>query len=439
MKLAINRLFTALVLVAGFFASQSHAAIDVTINKSANDASPIAIVPFVNDSSKTFDFDPADLIGSDLQKTAQFRIIARNALPGRPKLGEVNNLPSFAQSGANHVLVGRIHHAGSEDLVVDIELYDSNLNTRVLGQSFRTTAANMRRTTHYIADEIYQKITGVRGAFNTQIAYISVVRYSAKKAEYKLVIADSDGYNPQAVITSKYPLLSPTWSPDGRELAYVSLRNQHAEIYTLNLNTGKEQKLAGFAGINGAPAYSPDGKNLVATLSKSDTPKLYIYNFASKKWSQLTTGAAIDTEPVFSADGRFVYFTSDRSGGAQVYKIPVTGGDARRLVFNGRYNAAANASGDGRYVAMVHRDGSGYNIGVYDLQDDVFNTIGQGPQDESPSFAPNGKMVLYAGQDRGRQVLVVSSTDGRFSQTLVSLGEDIREPAWSPYLRTASK
>jgi TolB protein len=261
---------------------------------------------------------------------------------------------------------------------------------------------------------------------------------TGKATRYALMVADSDGYNPQTVVRSAEPLLSPSWSPDGRRLAYVSFESGNSAIYIQDIATGAREKVASFRGINGAPSFSPDGRQLALTLSRSGNPEIYVMDLGSRSLRQLTNTSAIDTEPVWSADGGTIYFTSDRGGRPQIYRVPAAGGSASRVTFEGTYNATATVSFDGKKIAVVQGAGNNYRIALMDssLGSARWSSLSPGSLDESPSFAPNASMVLYAAREGGRGVLYAVSADARVRQRLVVANADVREPAWSPY-RTA--
>jgi TolB protein len=370
-----------------------------------------------------------------LNRSGQLRALAEQDVIERPQRGSEIKFPTWRVLKQDFVVVGRVLDNADGGYRVEYELWDVARQERLLGLAIGGRARGMRDVSHQIADQIYEKILGLRGAFWTRIAYVTATGVG-RDIQYALMIADADGYNPQTVVRSREPLLSPSWSPDGRKLAYVSFERGNSSIYIQEIATGAREVVASFKGINGAPAFSPDGSRLALTLSRSGNPEIYVMDLASKNLNQITQHWSIDTEPVWTPDGRNLIFTSDRGGKPQLYQVSASGGEAQRITFKGDYNARASIAFDGKRIAMAQGGGNIYRIAVLDRSygagGDVI-LLSPGNLDESPSFAPNGSMVLYAAREGRRGVLYAVSADARVRQRLVLAEGDVREPAWSPY------
>ena len=353
----------------------------------------------------------------------------------KPIRGSEIKFPTWRVLKQDFIVVGRVMDNPDGGYRVEYELYDVAKQERLLGLAVGGRARGMRDVAHQVADQIYEKILGVRGAFWTRIAYVTANGLGGN-TQYALMVADSDGFNPQTVVRSKEPLLSPAWSPDGRKLAYVSFERGNSTIYVQEITTGAREVLASFRGINGAPNFSPDGRRLALTLSRTGNPEIYVMDLASRNLTQITRHYGIDTEAVWTADGQNLVFTSDRAGKPQVYQVPAAGGEATRVSFQGDSNAKASISFDGKKIAMAQGGGNVYRIAVLDRSfggAGRWQTLSPGNLDESPSFAPNASMLLYATKEGRRGVLYAVSADGRVRQRLVLADGDVREPAWSPF------
>ncbi|MDE2316177.1 MAG: Tol-Pal system beta propeller repeat protein TolB, partial [Xanthomonadaceae bacterium] len=378
--------------------------------------------------------DVADVIRNDLNRCGKFRALAKSDIVELPSKGADINFGTWRLLKQDYITVGSISDAGNGMLKVSYELWDVNKQQNLLAAYFTAPAGDLRGVAHQIADAIYQKITGVRGAFWTRIAYITRVGLG-DNTTYSLVVADSDGYNPQVVARSHEPLMSPAWSPDGKKIAYVSFESGNSQVYVQDLTTGARQLVeAHKKGINGAPAWSPDGRELAVSLSFQGNPELYLLNLASRQETRLTHNPAIDTEPVWAPDGKSLYFTSDRSGRPQIYQVPASGGTAQRISFQGTYNSNSAITYDGKELAMVQGNGNVYRIAVMDLSlGGQVHYLSPGPLDFGPSWAPNASMLLYGATEGPRGVLYATSSDGMVRQRLALANGSVSDPAWGPY------
>ncbi len=422
----LRQLYLAMALYA--FASIA-SALEIEITEGAVGALPIAVAPFAMTDAKVDPPHPVGaIIAADLHRSGQFKILAEADMPTKPSRDEQVDFRDWRALGIENLVIGEVSPNGPGAYLVRFRLYDVYRGEQILGYSLPTITADLRSTAHQIADVIYETLTGQKGAFDTRIAYIASTPESSR---IQLKIADSDGYNPQVLVSSNEPLMSPAWSPDGRKLAYVSFEQGKSSVWVQYVFTGRRERVANFKGINGAPSWSPDGEQLALTLSKGGNPDIYIMNMADGDLRQLTRHWSIDTEAAWSPDGEFIVFTSDRGGSPQIYQIPVGGGEAQRVTFEGEYNARASYSPDGRYLTLVTEVDHGYRIGLLDLQRNDLSILSTGRLDESPSFAPNGDMIIYATRSSGRDVLAAVSTDGRIRQRLAVQKGNVREPAWS--------
>jgi TolB protein len=425
-------LLAAMALFAGPAAGQ---ALNVDIVGGVKTATPIVVVPFAQAGGMPLSTDVADVMRNDFNRSGKFRSLAKSDIVEFPARGADIKFPTWRLLKQDYIVVGNIKDAGNGMVQVEYELWDVNKQQSLLHQQMPPApAGDLRSVAHQIADLIYEKITGVRGAFWTRIAYITAVGLG-NNTTYSLLVADSDGFNPQVVARSRESLLSPKWSPDGKKLAYVSFESGNSNIYVQDITTGSRQLVESHPrGINGAPAWSPDGKKLAVALSYVGNLELFVLDLASRQETRLTNSLSIDTEPVWSADGQTIYFTSDRSGRPQIYQVAASGGTPQRISFQGQNNANASVSYDGKQIAMVQGNGNVYRIVIMDRSlGDQVRPISPGPIDESPSFAPNASMLLYAATEGRRGVLYAVSADGQVRQRLVLSDGDVREPSWGPY------
>lgn len=435
MKPMTRCLLLLLALLLPSLAAAQQQGLEIDIVGGHASALPIAVVPMpYQGSGSAPDTDIAAVIRADLDRSGQFRTLPERDIVERPTRGSEVQYPTWRVLRQDFLVIGRVLDAGAGAYRVEYELFDVAKQERLIGMAMTARSGSMRDVAHQIADAVYEKILGVRGAFWTRIAYVTQTGVG-ENARYALIVADSDGHNPQTVVRSNEPLLSPSWSPDGSKLAYVSFERRNSSIYIQDINTGARELVSSFRGINSGPAFSPDGRRLALTLSRSGNPEIYVMDLGSKALTQLTNHFGIDTSPAWSHDGSSIYFTSDRGGRPQVYQVPASGGSATRVTFQGSYNADPSVSFDGQKIAVAQGSGNVYRIAVLDrsLGSPRWSTLSPGSLDESPSFAPNASMVLYAAREGRRGVLYAVSADGRVRQRLVLADGDVREPAWGPY------
>jgi TolB protein len=407
----------------------------IEISKGIEDtALPIALVPFAGQVIGTAEADIAAIVRADLERSGKFRVTPFSDLPARPQNSAQIDFGVWRSAAVENLVIGQVQTTTSDGVDVSFQLFDSFKGAQIAGYRLPGRRGNLRPVAHRISDLIYKHLTGEVGVFGTQVAYVTTERSGDGSLRYLLQIADADGHNPQNILQSKQPILSPSWSRDGRRLAYVSFEGRKPAVYVQELSAGTRRKVAAFSGINGAPAFSPDGSRLALTLSKDGNPDIYLLDLGSSQLQRLTDHYGIDTEAAWAPDGNSLVFTSDRGGSPQLYRIAATGGNAERLTFSGDYNARAVFSPDGQQLALVHRVGNGFQIAVQDLASGQTQVLSPGPFDESPSFAPNGSAVIYASQSQGRAVLEAVSLDGKMRQRLGLSNQQVRDPAWSPLL-----
>ena len=411
--------------------AQAQAGLEITVTGGETAARPIAVVPFAQPADLGANL--ADIIAADLARSGQFLPKAPADMLEKPVDAAQVNFKNWRVLNVDSVVIGQVRRANGR-MSVRFQLLDVLRAQTLAGYEVEVPdPRRLRPVAHQIADLVYEKLTGVPGYFNSQIAYVAATG-PAKNRLFQIVIADADGANPVTVATSREPLMSPAWSPDRRQLAYVGFERGRSAVYIHTLATGELRRFARERGINGAPAWSPDGSKLALTLSFERNPDIFVIDLASGQRRQLTSHFAIDTEPAWSPDGKHIVFTSDRGGQPQIYLVSASGGDARRITFEGKQNLRARYSPDGKSLALVNVDETGYRIGVLDLASRDLRILSSGPLDESPSFAPNGAVVIYAAQGRQGAELATVSVDGRIRQRLSQPG-DVREPTWSSLIR----
>lgn len=430
----VKKLFIFLILLVS--SEAVYAQLQIEIISGNPSALPIAIVPFQWQDAMPPPITSVDeIISGDLYRSGLFDPIAVSDMVERPVDEESIRFGTWRLLKVDYLVIGHVRtpiDGQGHELVY--QLFDVHTKEKLLSQVTSVGPGDLRFGAHRVADAIYETLTGVPGAFATRIAYITATGLGAD-LRYELVVSDADGFGPQSVVGSPEPLLSPAWSPDGKKLAYVSFEKGNSAIYMQDVSTGSRELISGGKGINGAPSFSPDGRKMAMTLSRSGNPEIYVRDMATGRLDQLTQHWAIDTEAVWSPDGKYIYFTSDRGGKPQIYRVAPTGGTPERVTLEGSYNARASIAPDGRRIAVAHGKGNEYRIAVWDIETERFTILTPGVLDESPSFAPNGSMVLYATREGTRGVLSAVSADGSVRQRLILSEGDVREPAWSPVIR----
>ncbi|MEM6998264.1 MAG: Tol-Pal system beta propeller repeat protein TolB [Pseudomonadota bacterium] len=428
-------LFKLLIVSCLLFSIQANAVLDIKITQGVEQSLPIAIVPFGwSQASNVAPVDLTSIISEDLQRSGRFDVMDEQDLPQRPTDFDSINFGDWRKLGMENILIGELNLTETGDYDVSFRLVDIYRGKQIAGFRIPAKADLLRRVAHQISDIIFEKLTGIPGAFDTRVAYITVKKNN-DKTTHSLQIADADGYNAQVLLESPEPILSPSWSPDGKKIAYVSFEGKNSAIYIQNILTGQREQISAFAGINSSPDWSPDGRRLAMTLSKDGNTEIYVMNLNDKSLNRITRHGGIDTEPSWSPSGQKLAFTSDRSGGPQIYEVNANGGEAKRVSFEGKYNARPEYSPDGKSITLVHAVSGSYRIGVLNLKNGYIDVLTDARLDESPSFAPNGGMIIYATTGvRGGQLAAVS-TDGAIHQRLGLQQGDVREPAWGPFLK----
>lgn len=385
---------------------------------------PIAVSAFRGEDSAPQKI--AAILRADLERSGQFRAVDA----GGVALDELSRPDAslWRQKGADSLVSGSVTRLVDGRYDVRFRLWDVVKTQDLGGQSYAVTVGDLRLAAHRIADFIYEKLTGERGVFSTRIAYVT------KTAQrHQLWVADADGENAQSALASPEPIISPAWSPSGGQLAYVSFESRKPVVYAHDVATGKRRLIANFKGSNSAPAWSPDGQTLAVTLSRGGGSQLYAIAASGGEPRRLSESNSIDTEPVYSPDGKYIYFVSDRGGAPQIYKMPASGGAAERVTFTGSYNISPALSADGRWLAYISRVSGVFKLHVMDLAAGTVNAITDTLADESPSFAPNSRLIVYATQQQGREVLMTTTLDGKLKARLTGQNGNIREPDWGPF------
>lgn len=439
------RKITSILLFIFTFAIpySAYAILSMELTRGVAGAIPLAVVPFAAQNNAPQDI--SGTITNDLSNSGRFKIYGRSSLSEFPSEASNVSADYFRRLGTDNVVVGKVNSLGGDRYQVNFQLLDmfkgKGAASVVLDKKYTISGNEMRKLAHHISDLIYEQITGTRGIFSTKIAYVVVQRSATKdsttQARYILEVSDQDGYNPRPLLNSPEPVMSPSWAPNGRHIAYVSFENHHAGIYFQDISTGERRLLSEFPGINGAPAWSPDGRKLALVLSKSGSPNIYVMDVSGGGLTQITKDFYINTEPAWAPDGQSLLFTSNRSGGLhpQIYQVNLGNGAISRISYDGDYNARASYTRDGKYVVMIHRVSGVYNIAVLDLDTGTTRVLNNSVGDSSsPSIAPNGSMILYDTVFNGLNVLAMVSSDGRVQLRLPARNGEAQDPSWSPYM-----
>ena len=423
----------SLLLIALLIVNNAHAELVIRVTEGNDQPTVIALSPFDLNGLK-IEGDITDIVESDLRRSGLFRLIPQQDMLAFPSNSADVYFRDWRLLGAEYLVVGSMSNLPDGRYELEFSLLSINSQKLQFTHKVRSPASEVRELAHAVSDKIYESITGIRGAFSTRLAYVSVIR-EGDDFTYRLQVADADGARESLMLESKQPIMSPSWSPDGKELAYVSFETGRPAIFKQNLATAERQQLTDFKGLNGAPSWSPDGSTLAMVLSKDGNPELYIFDLASRKLTRLTRHFAIDTEPAWMPDGKHILFTSDRGGTPQIYKLKLADRSVERITFQGNYNARASIAPDGRTMAIVHRSSSVFHIVALDLKTKRLIELTETTLDESPSVAPNGAMLMYATKYKDRGILAAVSVDAGVKYNLPAKLGDVREPAWSPFLR----
>ena len=425
----MKKWFSLLLLVILPWQVQAELVIDIT--GGSESALPIAIVPFAGMNSSPEDI--SIIIRNDLESSGRFIPLANRDLIAQPHEKAEVNFKDWRLLRSEGLLIGKVNPLNSGDYEVQFQLFDVYKGEQLVGKRYQVPASGLRRLAHQISDIVYEALTGEQGVFATRLAFVTVTGSSIDK-QYALQVSDADGEKPRIILQSKQPILSPSWSPDGSRLAYVSFENRHPEVFVQEMRTGQRQSVAAFKGINSAPSWSPDGARLAMSLSKAGNPEIYVLTLATGKLARVTHNPrAIDTEPTWMPNGQELLFTSDRGGRPQIYRVSVDGGRAARISFEGGYNASPDVSPDGSKMTMIQGGGGRFSVAVQDLATGAVEVLTNTVRDEAPSFAPNGQTILYATVEQGQAVLAMVSVDGEIHRRLGGQGQEVREPSWSPF------
>lgn len=429
----VKRFRIVIALTLMFYSVTAYAILTIEITQGVDAGLPVAVVPFSWEGQERPPHNVSEIIQADLARSGRFSVIPRKDYLSTPHAHKDVVFKDWRLLKAEGLVIGSVRQLGPGKYQIEFRLYDVFKKKQLAGFRYTVSEKYLRKVAHQISDIVYEKLTGEPGAFNTRIAYITREKTGNKRPKFNLKIADSDGYNPVSLVRSRQPLMSPAWSRDGNRIAYVSFEHKRSKVFIQTISDGKRKLIAEFSGINSAPAFSPDGSQMALTLSKDGNAEIYVMDLATRSFRRVTRNPAIDTEPAWSPDGKKIVFTSDRAGSPQVYQVNTDGSNLQRLTFEGSYNARPSYAISGKTLTLVTRRKGRYHIAVLNMENSEMQVITDTYLDESPSFAPNGRMILYATEVGGRGVLASVSSDGRVRQLFKFRDGDVREPAWSPY------
>jgi len=427
----MRHVITLCILMLSVLNAKAELVIEITSGKQS--AVPIAVVPFNWGGDKALTENVSQIVANDLSRSGYFKALPQESMLSQPHKQSEVFFRDWQLLKQDYLVIGDITQKPEGGYAVQFQLLDVNTKTSLLNQKLTGGPASLRDIAHYMSDRIFAALTGLPGAFSTKLVYVTTNR---ERTRFNLSYSDADGAREQNIFTSKHPIISPAWSRDGKQIAYVSFENGRSEIFIQELATGKREKVASFKGSNSAPAFSPDGTKLAMVLSRNGNPDVYIMDLATRKLDRVTKHYGIDTEPQWLPDGQSLIFTSSRIGKPQIYKVDLADRKPKRITFEGDYNARARITPDGRKMVMVHRSNGNFHIASQNLETGILQILTTDTQlDESPSVAPNGSMVVYAASVGDRSILAAVSLDGEVKFRLPSKYGDVREPAWGPLLK----